>query len=125
MTASRHSRVTRDAAATSALGVVALIVLAVGNPATDPLFPPCLWWTVTGWLCPGCGSARALHALLHGHVSVAWHENALAVATMPILAIDLAQRLLGNARSILSDPSPRCACAIAFSIVMFGVLRNV
>ncbi len=42
----------------------------------DPLggkAPRCLFKLITGYECPGCGSQRAFHSLLHGDIAAAWH----------------------------------------------------
>lgn len=56
------------------------------DPSTS-LFPRCPFLSLTGYLCPGCGSQRALHALLHGDVVAAWHFNALMVLFIPLVMI--------------------------------------
>lgn len=49
--------------------LVGIIVLAVLffllNPSEHQLFPRCVFNTFTGYYCPGCGSQRAIHSLLH------------------------------------------------------------
>jgi hypothetical protein len=35
------------------------------NPAEHQLFPKCIFYSTTGYHCPGCGSQRAIHSLLH------------------------------------------------------------
>ncbi|HYQ56287.1 MAG TPA: DUF2752 domain-containing protein [Draconibacterium sp.] len=35
------------------------------DPIQHSLFPQCLFHSLTGGYCPGCGSQRALHSLLH------------------------------------------------------------
>lgn len=52
-----------------------------GNP-----FPPCLFRTLTGFYCPGCGMTRALHALVHLDLVTALRMNPLVIgglATVP------------------------------------------
>lgn len=71
---------------------VAGAVLAAGavlffcNPVEHRFFPPCLFHNLTGLHCPGCGATRALHQLLHGHVSAALRCNALLILSLPVLA---------------------------------------
>lgn len=51
--------------------------------------PHCLWKTVTGTDCPGCGSQRMAHALMHGDFFGAWHANAFALCSLPPIAFML------------------------------------
>ena len=61
--------------------------LFVFNPASpsNQFFPKCLFRTLTGWQCPGCGSTRGLYQLLHLHPVAAFKLNPLMVLTMPII----------------------------------------
>lgn len=49
--------------------LIIIIVLAVIfyfiNPVEHQLFPKCIFHSVTGYHCPGCGSQRAIHSLMH------------------------------------------------------------
>ncbi|MCY1720603.1 DUF2752 domain-containing protein [Prolixibacteraceae bacterium Z1-6] len=48
------------------LGVIGVAVLFfVLDPNKHELFPRCIFHSLTGAYCPGCGSQRALHSLLH------------------------------------------------------------
>ncbi|MCM1035844.1 MAG: DUF2752 domain-containing protein [Bacteroides sp.] len=79
-------RYTVKAAAACALVCVAaaaLLYIGLSDPATAPL-PQCIFRRFTGFDCPGCGTQRALHALLHGRLSEAWHLNA---ALLPGIAL--------------------------------------
>src|SRR5439155_16338324 len=55
---------------------IATLVFAF-DPATTWWFPSCPLHALTGWLCPLCGSLRALHALLLGAPVVAFFQNPL------------------------------------------------
>jgi hypothetical protein len=105
--------------------MIGLIVLAIVDPATNPIFPPCMWRVATGLLCPGCGSARAIHAVMHGHVNVALQANPLAVAAMPLAAADIVQWLRGVEGLSTQHVPPVCLRALALGTVAFGVLRNL
>ena len=69
-------------------GVLVLGVAVVGwvEPRGQFFFPRCWFHETTGLLCPGCGSTRALHALLHGEWGRAWSLNPLAVIALPAVA---------------------------------------
>ena len=40
-------------------------------------FPGCPFRLLTGFTCPGCGTTRALHQILHGHFDTAFTLNPL------------------------------------------------
>lgn len=48
--------------------------------------PKCVWKTLTGTDCPGCGTQRMAHALLRGDLAAAWRANALALLALPVIA---------------------------------------
>jgi len=106
-------------------GLTVLILLFVLDPATTRIFPPCPWRAMTGWLCPGCGSARAMHALLHGHLGIALEMNALAVAAVPLGVADLVQRFRGAGPAFTGAIPAAAVRALAVFVVGFGILRNV
>lgn len=54
--------------------------------APDSVLPPCPFLSLTGLFCPGCGSTRTLHALLHGDLATAMAMNPLLVVTAPVLS---------------------------------------
>lgn len=66
--------------------VLALIVVyAIFDPSGSVLFPKCFFYQITGWQCPGCGSQRMFHALLHGDIASAWHYNAYLFCLLPVI----------------------------------------
>jgi hypothetical protein len=67
-------------------GVFFLAVLFFFDPATTSFYPPCLFKTVLGRQCPGCGSLRAAHQLLHGNFGVAWFLNKPLLIALPLAA---------------------------------------
>ncbi len=112
----------------AALAVLAgSVILFEFDPDRSWFYPACQFHRVTGLLCPGCGSLRALHHLLHGRIALALHFNALLVLCLPWAAWFAARALL---RFLRSQPLPsgiRPAwlwCAVAATLC-FGVLRNV
>jgi hypothetical protein len=61
----------------SALALVAGWVVYTYPPAASAWYPRCVFHSLTGLDCPGCGGTRALHQLLHGHVGEAFKLNPL------------------------------------------------
>ena len=55
------------------------------EPGRTGFFPACLFRVLTGFACPGCGSTRGLHALLHGDVITAFKFNPFMVLALPFL----------------------------------------
>jgi hypothetical protein len=56
----------------------ALLILGLFNP-DHYHFLRCPFLTLTGFKCPGCGSQRAIHYLLHGDVVQAARMNLLFI----------------------------------------------
>lgn len=52
-------------------------------PATSSFYPRCPVFTWLHLYCPGCGSTRALAALLHGRLLEAMQWNAMVVLLLP------------------------------------------
>lgn len=60
------------------------------NPANTQFFPKCPVNYVTGLSCPGCGSQRAIHELLHLNFKEAFAYNPLLVASIPYITLGIA-----------------------------------
>ena len=82
---------------------------------------------MTGLDCPGCGSLRALHQLLHGNIKSALHFNALLVCGLPFAFTVLAARfwevLQGRPMGFRVRPVWIWGCF--FLLVAFTVVRNL
>ena len=117
-------------------GIVLLVILlAAGvwfyyrfDPRTH-FFPRCLFHSLTGWYCPGCGSQRAIHALLHLDLAEAFRRNALLLLALPYVAVGLAFEYGG-----LKKKWPSCynklfgRAMVVFwgaAIILFTLLRNL
>jgi len=58
--------------------IVSILIYGLLDPQEFP-FPKCPFRSITGWMCPGCGSQRAIHQLLHGQFGAAFQLNALLI----------------------------------------------
>ena len=112
---------------TAVVAVVAAIVYFYFDPSSSRLFPRCLFLETTGLKCPGCGSQRVVHALLHGHVGEAWHYNAMVVVAIPLIAFYLLVSLGQNRwpRFYRVMFSRTVLFSLVGLIVLWWVLRNV
>jgi hypothetical protein len=108
--------------------VVVAAALFAYDPAGQNALPGCLFHDLTGLYCPGCGSCRALHQLLNGHLGAALELNPLMVLALPYLGIHF---LLYAGAAIRRKPwlgVPLKAIwirAILCLVIAHGVLRNI
>jgi len=105
-----------------------LVLLYYFNPESSSLFPPCPFRYLTGSYCPGCGSMRALHQLLNGHLLKAVDFNILMIISLPFLMFYL---VLASAFTVLEKPLPvihlssEWIWAVFGLIIAYWVLRNI
>src|SRR5436190_16352264 len=64
------------------VAVAGMAILFWFDPAGHGFYPVCAFHQVTGLLCPGCGATRALHQILHGHLTDALRLNAFFVCSI-------------------------------------------
>jgi hypothetical protein len=92
-------------------------------------FPECPFHKFTGFDCPGCGSQRAVHALLRGDIAGAADLNLLLVLSIPFLAIHMFYRILAGFGkrqtrwNVIDNPlTPKLILAI---VLVFWIARNI
>lgn len=110
------------------LAVIAAGLLRVSNPATTWFFPPCPFRALTGYLCPGCGTLRALHELLYGHVAAAFRLNPLMILLLPYVGYagtsDALETVIGRALPRVFI-RPAYIWMLLAIIIVFWILRNI
>jgi hypothetical protein len=112
-------------AASLIVGVAVLYLIA---PEKATWMPPCLFHKLTGLQCPGCGTARGLHKLLHGDVLGAWRMNPLMVVAIPLLAYLIIGGHLRARRGADAEPRPLPTWVpwlIVAVVAAFWVARNI
>jgi hypothetical protein len=111
-----------------ALLPVGCLVLYARDPADGGIYPPCPFRTITGLDCPGCGTGRALHRVLHGRVDEAFGLNPFAMLMLPVLVIALvafAWTTFGGRRLPRVQFPPWTGWALTAFVLAFWVLRNL
>jgi hypothetical protein len=109
-------------------GISGISFLYVFNPASSNFYIPCPFHKLTGLHCPGCGSLRAIHHLLHGHVVTALRLNALMVLLLPFLGYNFVTYMMGNIRGRPLPPLvvPAIAIWVFLGVVLlFWGIRNI
>jgi hypothetical protein len=70
---------------------IPIAILALGmlyfnlNPKSFAYFPKCPFYSFTGLYCPGCGSQRAFHEMLHGNLWVGIQHNFLIILALLVI----------------------------------------
>jgi hypothetical protein len=92
------------------------------------LFPKCPFHSLTGWLCPGCGSQRALHQILHAQFRASFKLNPLFLPGMAYAGLGIISSCFfsGSWPNIRQKFYGLKACYISLIvIVVFWVVRNI
>lgn len=91
---------------------------------------PCLFHTITGYFCPGCGMTRSLRCLIKFDIKSAIHYNTLIVLLIPFFAyytIQLIHYQLKEKRIVPLDEvySTKILMLVLLIIIAFGIIRNI
>ncbi|MDR3107474.1 MAG: DUF2752 domain-containing protein [Bifidobacteriaceae bacterium] len=109
-------------------GLAALTLLFAVDPNEPGHYPPCPLFAATGTYCPGCGTLRALHALLHFDVASAAHTNPAILVALPYLgtAFGLWVSRCLTGRPIRKRLAPAWALRVLVAAILaYWILRNV
>ena len=109
----------------ASLGVVAAAgawVLYTFPPAAYGFYPRCPFRLLTGFECPGCGTTRALHQLLHGNIEQAFRLNPMLFVLMGVALFALPSFLRGRQPQFLMQPW--FAWAAFFVLTGYWIVRN-
>ena len=114
--------------------VIAVITVVLGlfvyycfDPLESVLFPKCPFLVFTGYKCPGCGTQRALHCLLHFNFREAVGYNAFMVFSLPLLLFLIIADIQRNRwpRLYLYSRNPILSWAVLAAVLLWWCLRNV
>jgi len=90
--------------------------------------PKCPLYATTGIYCPGCGSQRATHDLLHLHFLQAAKQNILFIIGLALIiyhyvVLGINKIFNKNWNSLLNHP--RVPMIILIVVSVFWILRNL
>ena len=112
--------------ALAALPCLALVYIR--NPEEPGFYPPCMFYTLTGLYCPGCGTLRGLHQLLHGNLIAAFGYNPFSMLMLPIIGYAFLSALLATPwikRLPAVFTHPAFIRGLLVAVLTFWVLRNL
>lgn len=114
---------------TSATVIIAALLYFYFDARYYSFFPRCIFYTLTGFLCPGCGSQRAVSSLLHGDIMQAVHSNVLVVASFPFILFSYIVSVVNDFRTAPLIQkifySPLFVKVLLAVVIFFFVLRNI
>lgn len=105
------------------------VIYFIFSPEESELFPQCPFHYLTGFDCPGCGSQRAIHHLLHLDVRNAFYSNPLLILAIPYIITGIYFEYFGGRekypriRRIIYGK--RAIIIVLLVIVLFWIGRNI
>lgn len=116
-------------AAVAVLVAAALYIFYTFDPETQPLFPKCPFLLATGYECPGCGSQRAVHSLLHFNIGTALKYNAFMVLAIPYIFLGIYLQYFGGKKRFPGVEKfffGRWAAVVLLAVIIaYWILRNL
>ena len=107
----------------------AIPIIFNNDPSIPGTYPSCpSKWLGFAWDCPGCGTTRMVHRLLHFRFAEAFSLNPMTFICSPFIGYFVAHCAVGSVRGMglprLLMPVwlPR---AILITVVAFGIGRNI
>lgn len=108
---------------------IVLGLLYCFNPTETVYAPKCIFHSITGLSCPGCGIQRFLHAFMHGHFMEAIHYNYILIILIPYLILFGIEKFLltGDTKKRWKNVIEGRVMAIAMIIIApsWFVIRNI
>lgn len=113
---------------------IPIVILTMGifyfiiNPNTFAFAPKCPFHSFTGLHCPGCGSQRAIHEILHGNIWTGLQHNFLILFAILIVSYKLYVSYVNNSSSqsnqnlLQHNAAPWLILAL---VLGFWILRNI
>ena len=104
------------------------VLFFILDPAKNAIFPKCAFHSLTGYYCPGCGSQRAIHSLLHLNIAGVIGNNFLFLPAVLMIIYHYIHPLANHKFNwrlpniLYFKSTPWIIFAI---IILFWILRNI
>ncbi|KWT92861.1 DUF2752 domain-containing protein [Candidatus Magnetominusculus xianensis] len=104
----------------------AAAIVYLYDPSSSWFYPKCLFYRLTGLYCPGCGSTRAVHQLLHGNIAAAFKLNPLTVTALPFLVFGIVLEMgVFHSRPKWLSYVRQYSKLLLLGLILFWILRNI
>jgi len=90
---------------------------------SSSFYLPCIFHQTTGYQCPGCGSQRAFHELLHGNFSQAFQLNPLIFLVFLVIGLKLFSWKYPKIKTSLNNKW--VFGVLVVFILLFTIFRNL
>lgn len=108
--------------------LILAVLFFVVDPSKSVLFPRCVFHSLTGYYCPGCGSQRAIHSLLHFNLAGVVQNNFLLLPAIILIVYHYSRTFL-NRKLNWNLPNifyfKKTPWIILAVIILFWILRNI
>lgn len=109
--------------------MIAVFVFYQFDPDEVSFFPKCPFLLSTGYKCPGCGTQRALHSLMHLKIWDALKQNAFIFFAIPYIFVGVYIEYFGGKQrypKLERVLFGRYSAIILFvGIVLYWIVRNI
>ena len=111
------------------IGAPAVIALVCFLVYADRLTVPCVFYELTGFYCPGCGSGRAVYAILHGSLRESFRYNPmlyiLGIPSSVVLLLEYLRLVFPSLhrKPVFIPPPVVTGCAVL--LIAYWIARNI
>jgi len=107
--------------------ICSIIIYFIFDPSHYLWFPRCPFLIISGYKCPGCGSQRTIHALLHFNIQEAFHYNAFLVCSIPFIIILTIAEILRKSKPkfYIRVHRPLYIYIYLIAVILWWILRNI
>jgi hypothetical protein len=106
----------------------AAVLFFLLDPSEHMIFPRCIFYSATGYYCPGCGSQRSIHSLLHFDLKGVVQHNVLFLMALPAVLYHYLHPYF-NKKFQLNLPNlfymKATPVVILIVIMLFWIMRNL
>lgn len=109
--------------------MAAAFIFYTFDPEEMVLFPKCPFLLATGYECPGCGSQRAVHSILHLNFRAAFSYNALILFLIPYILFGMFLEFFNGKKRFPKLEKfffgKWAALIVVLGILVYWVVRNL